>query len=469
MSALVNRYRVGVLAALRSLATGKATGVCVTASHNQEVDNGSKVADPDGGMLAADWEGPATALANAQDEAEVQAVLAALFPSGAVPQGACTVLLGRDTRASSPALAANVARGVAAAGGRVEDLGLVTTPQLHWAVMRLNRGEDHSPAAYHAAHAAALRAFLGPGAPLVPAPPPPAPARAARRARSPARRARRSWAWCGWTARTASARAPSPPSPRWWQTCAPCPSAPRLPCRDAPPPRHARSLARLTHALRGDRQVVALEAFNTGGEGAQLNRGCGAEHVQKERALPRGVPAGSPPPGAPGGALYASFDGDADRVVLFFVRETGAMELLDGDKIAALLAAFIAGSLEDASLPLSLGVVQTAYANGAATRHLGAHVPRAELACVATGVKHLHHKALDYDIGVSAPPPAPPPRGAREARGLTGPLWTRRSTLRQMATALSSSPPPRVPPSAPRRRHRVRPRGPRGWRRWRGL
>jgi hypothetical protein len=252
MSALVNRYRVGVLAALRSLATGKATGVCVTASHNQEVDNGSKVADPDGGMLAADWEGPATALANAQDEAEVQAVLAALFPSGAVPQGACTVLLGRDTRASSPALAANVARGVAAAGGRVEDLGLVTTPQLHWAVMRLNRGEDHSTAAYHAAHAAALRALLGPGAPPVPAPPPPAPARAARRApraltRAPC--ARRSWAGCGWTAQTASARAPSPPSPRWWQTCAPCPPAPRLPCRDAPPPRHARSLSRGSRTL----------------------------------------------------------------------------------------------------------------------------------------------------------------------------------------------------------------------------
>ncbi|KAJ1478002.1 hypothetical protein T484DRAFT_1819135 [Baffinella frigidus] len=193
--------------------------------------------------------------------------------------------------------------------------------------------------------------------------------------------------------------------------------------------------------------LLPIEAFNTGGAGeqlnkggggraaeqgvrggawgagAQLNKGCGAEHVQKERALPRGVDTTAAAPGAGGGNVYASLDGDADRVVLFFVKD-GEMELLDGDKIAVLLAAFVARCLEETKLALSLAVIQdryrwfiarcleeiglalslaviqTSYANGAATRYLQANVPRATLACVATGVKHLHHRALDFDIGV---------------------------------------------------------------------
>jgi phosphoacetylglucosamine mutase len=42
-------------------------GLMVTASHNAEPDNGIKLVDPDGGMLAMAWEGHAVALANAQD------------------------------------------------------------------------------------------------------------------------------------------------------------------------------------------------------------------------------------------------------------------------------------------------------------------------------------------------------------------------------------------------------------------
>ena len=39
-------------------------GVMITASHNDEPDNGVKLVDPHGEMLQASWEGIATKLAN---------------------------------------------------------------------------------------------------------------------------------------------------------------------------------------------------------------------------------------------------------------------------------------------------------------------------------------------------------------------------------------------------------------------
>ena len=46
-----------------------------------------------------------------------------------------------------------------------------------------------------------------------------------------------------------------------------------------------------------------------------------------------------------------------------------------------------------------LGCVQTAYANGSSTDYMtkSLGVP---VSCVPTGVKFLHHAALEFDIGV---------------------------------------------------------------------
>jgi len=87
--------------------------------------------------------------------------------------------------------------------------------------------------------------------------------------------------------------------------------------------------------------------------------------------------------------------------VFHFADEAGGWNLLDGDKIAALAAVFFQEQLTAAGLNdagIQLACVQTAYANGASSNYiksLGVEIPMAK-----TGVKFVHHKAIEYDIGI---------------------------------------------------------------------
>lgn len=103
-------------------------------------------------------------------------------------------------------------------------------------------------------------------------------------------------------------------------------------------------------------------------------------------------------------------DGDADRLVYFSVKlnENDKIELVDGDKILSLFALFIKEQLsilnegeskkENDSYRAHLGVVQTAYANGASTDYL--KEMGLEVVLTPTGVKYLHEKATEFDIGI---------------------------------------------------------------------
>ncbi len=124
----------------------------------------------------------------------------------------------------------------------------------------------------------------------------------------------------------------------------------------------------------------------------------------------------------------ASINGDGDQVVYFYIpdkhedRYSGpvcTLHLLDGDKIAAIFGLFIIGQLcilagskssvsdataaHKAAIPgngeVKVAVVQTAYANGPSTNYTK-QVLRLEVASTPTGVKHLHKKAEQYDIGI---------------------------------------------------------------------
>jgi phosphoacetylglucosamine mutase len=136
-----------------------------------------------------------------------------------------------------------------------------------------------------------------------------------------------------------------------------------------------------------------------------LNGGCGSEHVQKDICPPQWYNIDDSTP-----AKYAaSLDGDGDRVVFFTQPQ---FSLLDGDKIAVLICDFLQEqvsllktAMTERGAPmqteLKLGVVQTAYANGASTKYLRSIMGDENVLIAKTGVKHVHETAHCYlDIGV---------------------------------------------------------------------
>lgn len=127
---------------------------------------------------------------------------------------------------------------------------------------------------------------------------------------------------------------------------------------------------------------------------ANAARQCGADYVKTQQRGPA-----SPRPGQL--ERWASLDGDADRIVYHFVDGDNQFRLLDGDRIATLAASFLAdlGKQSGLAESLRIGVVQTAYANGASTEYI-TRMLKLPVMCTATGVKHLHHAAARFDVGV---------------------------------------------------------------------
>ncbi|KAI6007446.1 Phosphoacetylglucosamine mutase [Pisolithus albus] len=151
----------------------------------------------------------------------------------------------------------------------------------------------------------------------------------------------------------------------------------------------ARGLSRyLVNSLPVQLENTAIDA-----PGA-LNNLCGADFVKVNQKLPPSLTDVLQP-----GQRACSLDGDADRLIYFYLDERSQFRLLDGDKITTIVASFIVELVKAVGLDerLKVGVVQTAYANGNSTKYLSERLP---VKCVPTGVKHLHHAAEQYDIGV---------------------------------------------------------------------
>ncbi|NXX42255.1 AGM1 mutase, partial [Tricholaema leucomelas] len=136
---------------------------------------------------------------------------------------------------------------------------------------------------------------------------------------------------------------------------------------------------------------VLIHLYNDGTK-EKLNHLCGADFVKVNQKAPRGLDLKP-------NERCCSFDGDADRIVYYYEDTSGHFHLIDGDKIATLMSIFLKDLLAKVGQSSALAVVQTAYANGSSTRYLQETL-KVPVHCVKTGVKHLHHKAQEFDVGV---------------------------------------------------------------------
>ncbi|XP_011920312.1 PREDICTED: phosphoacetylglucosamine mutase isoform X3 [Cercocebus atys] len=328
-------FRMGLLAVLRSKQTKSTIGVMVTASHNPEEDNGVKLVDPLGEMLAPSWEEHATCLANAEEQ-DMQRVLIDISEKEAVNlQQDAFVVIGRDTRPSSEKLSQSVIDGVTVLGGQFHDYGLLTTPQLHYMVYCRNTGGRYGKATIEGYYQKLSKAFVE-------------------------------------LTKQASCSGDEYRSLK-------------VDCANGI---GALKLREMEHYFS---QGLSVQLFNDGSKG-KLNHLCGADFVKSHQKPPQGMEIKS-------NERCCSFDGDADRIVYYYHDTDGHFHLIDGDKIATLISSFLKELLVEIGESLNIGVVQTAYANGSSTRYLE-EVMKVPVYCTKTGVKHLHHKAQEFDIGV---------------------------------------------------------------------
>lgn len=355
-----------MVAVVRSCVVKQVVGICVTASHNPMCDNGVKIVDPDGGMLASEWESIATDFVNEVDgKSALSSLLVKAFGKeidynrfNSLCQSS-KVVVACDTRDSSPSLTDLVKFGISSLSGTIIDCGVATTPMLHWAVVDANKLFE--PKSIQTIHQGYYNDFTS--------------------------RIQNVLSLLGQQQFES------------WDVY--CDAACGVGGLCIPHLKGAFSLLKCNLSVRN------AEPHGK----AQLNLSCGAEYAQKERCMP--VNFGSSVNDPPSLCCFA-LDGDADRVV-FFTTDS-KFTIIDGDRIAAIYFTAVSRLIRDCELnnvkitnkPLSIGIIQTAYANGGSTKYLKQKSDelsklgfvQAELAMAKTGVKNLHHKALNYDIGI---------------------------------------------------------------------
>ncbi|KAI6224385.1 Phosphoacetylglucosamine mutase [Aphelenchoides fujianensis] len=339
-------YRTGVYAGYRLRKLNKSIGLMITASHNPHGDNGIKLVDPMGEMLDQTLEGELTDL----DQPAGRGVRAGRPSAGGrggeeetnETVSGC-VHLGWDTRQSSVHLSLAATRGIAQAGGKYAVHSYVTTPQLHYLVRVSNDPSygDREPI---------VKRFV----------------EAVLRFR-----------------------------------------------KHTPSPQHCQLQAGGVRGLR-ERRGRRVHPRVHGPVGAADHRAGRHQHRHsrplKAEQRVRGRPRQTEPPAADGlreqrGAGHAlRLAGRRRRPAgLFLPERAGAARLLPAGRrphFGPVRVAFIRTHMKDLKMTdLKFGIIQTAYTNGSATRFFR-KLKGASIVTTKTGVKHLHHAALKFDVAV---------------------------------------------------------------------
>lgn len=294
-------------------------------------DNGVKLVDPRGEMLEASWEQYATYLANAPTTDAFLDVVDAIVKNTKIDLSRpARVVYGRDTRPSGSELVAALEDGLKAMGAEARNAGITTTPIVHYLVRAINTkgtpesyGDDTEEGYYEKLSSAfkklvvSCTIFLNQRLTIFP-----------------------------------YKAGKSKPEPLV------------IDCANGVGTDAAEKITKYL----GDSLPLILTNTATTTEGA-LNYQCGADYVKTTQRLPPSL-ADKLKPGQRG----CSFDGDADRLMYFYLDERGHFQMLDGDKIAALVSSFIVDLVRLAGLEkqIKVGLIQTAYANGASTKYLAA-------------------------------------------------------------------------------------------------
>ncbi|PGH04073.1 phosphoacetylglucosamine mutase [Blastomyces parvus] len=336
-------FAVGLLAGLRSRKlNGQYIGVMITASHNPPEDNGIKLVDPMGEMLEADWEKYATRLANSPLETLGDVYNSLISEIEIKMENPARVVFARDTRASGSRLVSVMTAALRASEVEFKDFKYLTTPQLHYIVRCKNtlgtpyEYGEPTEKGYYEKLSGAFKKVM--------------------------------------KGRTINGPVTV--------DCANGVGGPKL----------AELKKYLPSAQEGglDINIVNDNVINPD----SLNYDCGADYVKTKQRAPPSSKASTHD-------RCASLDGDADRLVYYYLDTGNVFKLLDGDRIATLAASFIGELTKNAGIghKLKIGVVQTAYANGSSTEYIE-KVLKLPVICTPTGVKHLHHAALRFDVGV---------------------------------------------------------------------